>query len=174
MNRRRARRRHAALLRDLPAPAPFDARELCRQVAALRRRPIRLLPMTGLDDVCGLWIATDTADLIFHESGTSPPHQDHIVLHELAHLLCDHRSASVTPAELSRVLLPNLDPDVVRRVLLPNLDPDVVRRVLGRAGYTTEEEWEAETLASLIRQRDTPATTFTGRLRDALDGGRHG
>ncbi|NUT98511.1 MAG: hypothetical protein HOY78_41530 [Saccharothrix sp.] len=161
MNRRRARRRHAALLRDLPAPAPFDARELCRQVAALRRRPIRLLPMTGLDDVCGLWIATDTADLIFHESGTSPPHQDHIVLHELAHLLCDHRSASVTPADLTRVLL-------------PHLDPDVVRRVLGRAAYTTEEEWEAETLASLIRQRDTPATTVTGRLRDALDGGRHG
>lgn len=161
MNRRRVRRRHAALLRDLPAPAPFDARELCRQVAARRRRPIRLLPMTGLDDVCGLWIATDTADLIFHESGTSPPHQDHIVLHELAHLLCDHRSARVTPAELARVLL-------------PHLDPEVVRRVLGRSGYTTEEEREAETLASLIRQRDTPATTFTGRLRDALEGGRHG
>jgi hypothetical protein len=161
VNRFGLRRRHAALLRDLPTPVPFDVRELCRQVAARRGRPMRLVPLSGLGDVCGLWIATDTTDLIFHESGTTPPHQEHIILHELAHVLCDHYPVSLSAAERARVLF-------------PNLDPEVVRRVLGRAGYSSEEEREAELLASLIRQRDAPGSSLTGWLRSALGGGRYG
>lgn len=161
MNGTRLRRRHAALLRDLPIPVPFDARALCEQVGARRGQPIRLVPMAGLTGVCGLWVATDTMDLIFHESDTTPPHQEHIILHELAHVLCDHYPVSLPMAEQARILL-------------PNLDPDMVRRVLGRAGYSTEEEREAEMLASLIRQRDAPGGTLTGRLRSALDGDGYG
>ncbi|MEJ2854225.1 MULTISPECIES: hypothetical protein [unclassified Saccharothrix] len=151
------RRRHAALLRELPTPVPFDVGPLCRAVADARGRPIRLIPVAGLTGVCGLWIATDTTDLIFHESDTTPPHRDHIVLHELAHVLCDHYPASVSLAERARLLL-------------PDLDPALVQRVLGRAGYSTAEEREAELLASLIRQRDVP----TGSLRTALEGARYG
>ncbi|MFI6028177.1 hypothetical protein [Amycolatopsis magusensis] len=152
----RTRRRHAALLRELPLPVPFDVHALCEQVAARRGRPIRLLPMSGLTGVCGLWIATDHTDLIFHESETTPPHREHIILHELAHVLCDHYPASLDPAEQAAMLL-------------PGLDPAMVRRVLGRAGYSSAEEREAELLASLIRQRATPGRTVTGRLRNALD-----
>lgn len=155
------RRRHAALLRDLPLPAPFDVHALCARVAERRGRPIRLIPMSGLTGVCGLWIGTDTADLIFHESATTPPHREHIILHELAHLLCDHYPVSARPAE-------------VAAMLLPGLDPNMVRRVLGRAGYSTAEEREAETLASLIRQRNAPGATFTGRFRSALDADGYG
>ncbi|AXB42862.1 hypothetical protein [Amycolatopsis albispora] len=147
----RLARRHAALLRDLPLPVPFDVHALCEQVAARRGRPIRLLPMSGLTGVCGLWIATDHTDLIFHESETTPPHREHIILHELAHVLCDHHPAA-------------------GQALLPGLDPAMVRRVLGRAGYSSAEEREAELLASLIRQRATADHTLTGRLRTALDG----
>ncbi len=44
----------------------------------------------------------------------------------------------------------------------------MVRRVLGRSGYSTEEEREAEMLASLIRQRARGGTGLRDRLRDAL------
>jgi hypothetical protein len=127
-------------------------------VAARRGRPIRLLPVAGLTGVCGLWIATDTTDLICHERDTTPPHRDHIVLHELSHVLCDHY-----PVELPGTGL--------AQALFPDLDPAMVRAVLGRAGYSTAEEREAETLASLIRERATTRAdgTLRARLHDALD-----
>ncbi|WP_161784530.1 hypothetical protein [Actinokineospora spheciospongiae] len=159
LSRAAVRRRHAALLRELPVPTPFDAAALCARVAERRGRPIRLVPMAGLTGVCGMWVATDTADLIFHESDTTPPHRDHIVLHELAHLLCDHR-ISIPLADQARALLPDLDPDVVRRVL----------GRAGRAGHAGAEEREAEHLAYLIRHREAPGTTLTTRLRGALGG----
>jgi hypothetical protein len=147
------RRRCLARLRDLPLPAPFDVHELCERVAARRGRPIRLLPVAGLTGVCGLWIATDTTDLICYERDTTRPHQDHIILHELSHVLCDHYPVPVPGT-----------------ALFPDLDPGMVRAVLGRAGYTSDEEREAETLASLIRQRATTRPDGTrARLHDAMD-----
>ncbi|MCG8920784.1 hypothetical protein L6E12_34015 [Actinokineospora sp. PR83] len=156
VSRAAVRRRHAVLLRELPVPVPFDAGALCARVAERRGRPIRLVPMAGLTGVCGMWVATDTADLVFHESDTTPPHRDHIILHELAHLLCDHR-ISIPLAEQARALL-------------PDLDPDVVRRVLGRTAHSGPEEREAEHLAYLIRHRGAPGTTLTTRLHRALGG----
>ncbi|MFG1643918.1 hypothetical protein ACGFMK_26810 [Amycolatopsis sp. NPDC049252] len=163
--RRRVRRRCDAVLRQLSLPAPFDVRTLCDGLAARRGRPIRLVPLPGLTDVCGLWIATDTTDFIGYEQHTTPPHQDHIVLHEIGHMLCEHYPVSVTPAEQARLLL-------------PSLDPAMVRRVLGRTGYTSVEEQEAEIFASLVGGRAEFARTsdpLTDRLRSALDdGGAHG
>jgi len=155
---RRLRRRCAALVRDLPMPVPFDARTLCEQVAAQRGRPIRLMPMEGLSGVCGVWVATATSDLIFYEQVTTPPHQEHIILHELGHLLCDHhRSPDALGLPVEQ--------------LLPSLDPELVQRVLGRAGYTSEEEREAELLASMIRERARShgGGTLTDRLHAALE-----
>lgn len=158
LRRRRLRKRCLARLRDLPLPAPFDVHTLSRTIAERRGRPILLLPVAGLTDVCGLWIATDTTDLVCYESDTTRPHQDHIILHELSHVLCDHYPVALT-GELDT------------RGLFPDLDPAMVRAVLGRAGYTTDEEREAETLASLIRQRATTRArgTLQARLHDALD-----
>lgn len=156
---RRLRKRCAALARDLPRPVPFDAIALCGMVAAQRGRPIRLIPIADLTGVCGLWMATDTADLIFYQQATTPPHQEHIILHELSHLLCDHYPSARPHATL------------VER-LLPDLDPALVRRVLGRTGYATEEEREAELLASLIRERERTVPlgdTVTDRILAALD-----
>ncbi|GAB3165784.1 hypothetical protein [Amycolatopsis sp. NPDC004378] len=163
--RRQLRHRFAAALRDLHLPATFDVPALCAALGERRGRPIRLLPLPGLSEVCGLWIATDTTDLIAYEQHTSAPHQDHIVLHEIGHLLCDHYPVSLTPAEQMRLLL-------------PSLSPEMVRRVLGRAGYSSVEEREAEFFASLLGQRAglTPkGDSVTDRLRSALgDGGDHG
>ena len=159
VSRRQLQRRCAALLREVSLPVPFDIGALTEQLAARRGRPIRLIPMGGLTGVCGLWIATDTVDLVFYESETTPPHREHIILHELAHVLCHHSPAPQSLAAQAQQLL-------------PDVDPGLVHRILGRTGYSTVEEREAETLASLIRQRARPRTgvTLTDRLRTALDG----
>ena len=159
LRRRRLRRRCLELARDLPLPAPFDVHELCRRVAARRGRPMLLVPVAGLTGVCGLWIATGATDLICYERDTTRPHQDHIILHELSHVLCDH-----LPVDLAD--------STHAQALFPDLDPAMVRAVLGRAGYSSEQEREAETLASVIRQRATTRAdgTLRARLHDALDG----
>lgn len=160
---RRLRRRCRRRLRGLPLPVPFDVRVLCARVAEARGRPVRLCPMTMATTagVWGAWVATDTADLIFYEQATTPPHQEHIILHELSHLLFDHYPAPLSAAEHARLLL-------------PDLDPELVRRVMGRTAYTAVEEQEAEMLASLIRQwaqrapAPPPSGGVTGRLHRAL------
>jgi hypothetical protein len=140
-NFRKLRRRCEARVRKLPLPVPFEIGRLCRLLAEQRERPIHLRPMSACDSgVLGMWVAIESADLIFYEERTTPPHQEHIILHELGHLLCNH-----IPAERS------LGEQV--RLLLPDLDPDMVRKVLGRGGYRAAEEQEAELLATLIRDR---------------------
>ncbi|GAA5042518.1 hypothetical protein GCM10023259_012350 [Thermocatellispora tengchongensis] len=162
---RRLRRRCEARLAALPLPAPFSAQALCELVAAERGRPIRLLPMERTVDVCGMWVLADDVDLIFYERATTSPHQQHIILHELSHLLCDHYPSGVA------------EPDHWR-LLLPDLDPRMVHRMLGRTAYTEVEEQEAELLASLIQQRaaqltppgDAPETNaLTRRIKTLLD-----
>ena len=98
------------------------------------------MPIPGMTDPCGVWIATDSTDYIAFDSATSPLHGDHIILHELGHLLCEHDSAELSPLESIAGLV-------------QTIDPALVRRVAGRTVYATAEEREAEVLAGLIRQR---------------------
>jgi hypothetical protein len=133
--------RHAALVRELDIPAPFDLDEFVAGLERQRHRPIRLSPFSSGPGVpCGLWIGTAEADYIYHEQGTTPYHQTHIALHELAHMLLDHRGATQVWEKLVNLLV-------------PGVDPQLVQLVLGRSMYSTEEERDAETLASLIHEQ---------------------
>ncbi|GAA0581973.1 hypothetical protein GCM10010172_78780 [Paractinoplanes ferrugineus] len=150
------RRRSEHRLRGIRVPMPFDLDAFCGEVAARRGRPLIRRPVAGLsaEAPCGLWIATDRADHVFYDPGTSPLHAEHIVLHELAHILSGHSG---------------VDGSIAR--LFPDLDPATVRRMLGRAGYPTAQEREAEMMASLIRGRSTAprrATTTLARVADAF------
>lgn len=138
---KRLRRYCAALVDDVEIPDPFDVRELCARLSKRRGKPIRLVPQampTG--GPCGLWVSTDNAEYIVYEERTSAPHREHIILHEIGHLLCDHRAASVPGAEPTRLMF-------------PSLDPRTVDRVLNRTHYTAVEERQAELIASLILER---------------------
>jgi hypothetical protein len=137
-------------LRGVRVPSPFDLDAFCAELAGRRGRPLIRRPVPGLsaEAPCGLWIATDRADHVFYDPGTSPLHAEHIVLHELAHMICSHSGAG----------------DALPR-LFPDLDPATVRRVLGRVSYTTDQEREAEMVASLIRGRSAGTT---GRVADAF------
>jgi hypothetical protein len=55
-------------------------------------------------------------------------------------MLCNH----VTPLRF--------EGDYAKR-LVPDLDPDLIKLMLGRTSYTTKQEREAETLATLILSR---------------------
>jgi hypothetical protein len=102
-----------------------------------RERPIRLRPFnSGPGCPCGLWIATADADYIYHEASTTPFHATHIVLHEIAHMLLDHQDPTAWEQFIS--------------LLAPDVSQTLIQLILSRGAYSTAEERDAETLASLI------------------------
>jgi hypothetical protein len=161
----RLRRRCERRIQNIPIPRPFDLSTFCAVVASHRGRPLSLQPMPGLTAgaPCGLWISVPTADYVFYDPGTSRLHAEHIVLHELGHMLSGHTTGlDVSGGALAR--------------LVPDLDPSTVTTILGRVSYTTAQEREAEMLASLIRARSGPETTgddrpggTLGRVADVLN-----
>jgi len=134
------RGRYASVLREVGVPEPFDVDMFCANVAARRGRRMQLheLP-AGVGRVCGLYVSLPTVDHVYFAAGTSPQHQQHIIVHELMHLLFGHGG------------LRGFSPEVLER-LLPGLDPGLVRAALARGGYSDPEEREAETVASLVMQ----------------------
>jgi hypothetical protein len=153
MDLKQLRRRCAARLRELDLPTPFDVRSFCDAVGDRRGRPIRLCPVTSQAGPCGLWAAGSGVDYIFYERSTSLLHQEHIILHEVSHLLCGHQPGPVSDEERSRLLF-------------PDLDSAMVRRILARTAYSADEEQEAELLASLILQRTVGRTLRHERPAD--------
>ena len=90
-----AKGRHAAIVEALDIPAPFDLTLFLARLGEQRRRPIRVCPFRSAPGVpCGMWIGTMDADYLYYEEGTTPYHQDHIALHEAAHMLLDHRGGT--------------------------------------------------------------------------------
>lgn len=134
------RRRCEATLREVEIPAPFDIDAFAESVSRRRGRPLHLIPKgTGLGP-CGVWLAFPQADYVFFEADTTALHREHIILHELGHLICDH---TVSPVMDDQAL----------REFLPGIDPGVVRRALGRTRYSAVEEQEAEVIATLVLER---------------------
>jgi hypothetical protein len=158
MDDKRLRRRCEARVQKLDLSAPFEVYSFCERLSAQRDRPILLQSVPGTANACGVWVSVPSADLIFYEQDTSPMHQDHIILHEISHLLCEHQPVPVSAREISHLLF-------------PDLHPETVKRVLQRSGYATEEEREAELLASLILERvatGTHARASTAKRDDVL------
>lgn len=175
-------RRCQAVLDQLTLPRPFSIDALCRELSRTRGRPLHLhaLPdQAAGGNICGLWLATPTDDHIFYEQRTTQIHQEHIILHEIGHMLFDHHgirptapppgvptstgstraptaagARSATPeAEESAPAATTAGENSGVQALLPDLSPQLIQRLLGRASYTTRQEQEAEMLATLLRIR---------------------
>lgn len=142
------RKRCENILGHLDLTHPFSLDSLCARMEEQRGRPIRLHPLpkeAAESGVCGLWVGTARVDYVFYEAQTTPLHREHIVLHELGHILFGHHS------------LEGEETDGHAPV------------VLGRTNYTTRQEREAEMLASMIRMRAVgpgprPGTAHRGPL----------
>jgi hypothetical protein len=127
------------VLRDVDIPEPFDLGVFCENLATRRGRRLHLHPY----DVsisgqlpCGFYLAVRDEDHIFFDGRTSPLHRDHIVLHEIAHMLFGHGTDSGLREAAGR--------------LMPSIDQHTIETMLARTSYTTEHEHEAELLATLI------------------------
>ncbi len=160
----RLRRRCERRLENIAIPNPFDLDIFCAVMAAHRGRTLTLRPMPGLSAgaPCGLWISVQSADYVFYDPETSRLHAEHIVLHELSHMLSGHTSG----VNAGRDGKGGVGGSISR--LVPDLDPRTIDTILGRASYTTAQEREAEMLASLIRARSTLGAAAGPRSRDTL------
>ncbi|MDQ3576270.1 MAG: ImmA/IrrE family metallo-endopeptidase [Actinomycetota bacterium] len=135
---KRARRECASLLSALNLPTSCDLTALCGHLAAVRGRPLHLVPVAmNASQPCGLWVSASDADWIFYDADTTPAHQEHIILHEIGHMICCHRGGG------------HLDEDTAT-VFFPDIDPRLVRDMLGRTTYDDAQEQQAEVMAYLL------------------------
>lgn len=163
MDMKRVKKRCEARLREIPIPIPFDVHVFAEQVAVRRRRPIVLHPMPLLGSPFGVCVSRPAADYVVYEQDTTPLHRQHIIVHELCHLICGHLAVGAG------------DPIALRSAEFPD-EP----RALPRATYDDDDEQEAEMLTTLIlvrvhnAQANTAATDpdVVGvlRLLDRLEG----
>lgn len=166
---RALRREGRQRLASFGLPGSYDLMTLCDHLSGCRGRPIHLLPMPlGASGPCGLWLAFSDADYVVYEQHTSRHHQEHIIAHELAHMVCGHRSGSGDPSAVA--------------ALFPDLDPSLVQDLLCRDTYTDGQEREAEVMAFLLGEglRSRPGTAAAeadgvlGRIQGSLDWRRRG
>jgi hypothetical protein len=131
------------LVATLGLPDPFDLAEMCARVGDQQGKAIVLMatPMSMGGGLCGLWMGTAKADYVFYEQDTTLLHQQHIVFHELGHILRRHTPARILGADLATALAPHVDTN------------REAPRVLGRDAYTDDHEYEAELIATFILRR---------------------
>ncbi|WP_157162778.1 ImmA/IrrE family metallo-endopeptidase [Actinoalloteichus spitiensis] len=159
LNLARALRLANATVATLTIPDPWDLAEFTRHVAERRGRPIRLVPrtMSSYRSIAsGLWVREANTDIVVFDATSSPLHQENTVLHELAHMLLDHRGVPVpglSPPGPPRRTPPEADAALAaRRSERREGEPpeEVPARVLHRDHYSDQAELEAETLAYTI------------------------
>ncbi|MFP8959321.1 hypothetical protein ACLIYP_01930 [Streptomyces nanhaiensis] len=152
------RRRFDELLSTIDVPDPFDIQVFCDRIATQRGRALHLHSVQGISGAeapCGIWIASETSDHIFYEAATSPLHRDHIILHEVSHMLLNHTSV--------------IDVDQPGDGgLFPDIDPATVVGFLARASYGSDDERDAERLAGLIANKAAPATRNSTTAHDRV------
>ncbi|MEU8887275.1 hypothetical protein [Streptomyces sp. NPDC048442] len=73
--------------------------------------------------------------MIVYQSETTKLHQDHIILHEVGHILADH---------------PGISPEKLQGAMAPDGRPEAVRSTQHREMYDTAQELEAEMVATII------------------------
>lgn len=136
---RRAVRR---LMRELDIGSPLDVVDLCDRLGTKRGRPIRLIPHPlPVPGPGGLWLATTHMDVILFQAEATAGHQEHIILHEIGHLISDHPGDEGDEGD-----------DELLSELMPDLPPEAVKRALRRTGYDTAHEREAELVATVIKE----------------------
>lgn len=116
--------------------ASYSIQALVERVARQRGRRIVVRPWPMPDALMyGAWLAGPNCDFIFYEMHTAGVHQEHIILHEVAHMLLGHATILVDEnSDLAQVLK--------RRP-----------RTVKRAAQEREAEALAETIQHELRKR---------------------
>ncbi|MDQ2789506.1 MAG: hypothetical protein M3Y73_07305 [Actinomycetota bacterium] len=138
--RTRCQQRVDDLLRHTGVPYPWDINQFLDRLERHRGRDIDLCAIAcSVGDSCGAWQQHPDHDVIAYAENTSAFHQDHIILHEVGHMISQHRGRCVLSEGEAQRVAPDLAPAALAHLL---------DRTTGQA-----EEREAETIAALIHQR---------------------
>ena len=163
--------RFEELARLVPIPYPWDTTEYVARVAEYRGRTITLCPIdpgslsgTGCGTGSGLWIERAETDVIMYGADTVW-HADHIIAHELGHMLLEHSTA--TPDTARGV------EDLPLTTLMPSLTLDSIRNVLRRQDYGNDLERAAETFADMVMVQATLPQRRPSRFRSTFFRARH-
>ncbi|WIX99639.1 hypothetical protein QRX60_37135 [Amycolatopsis mongoliensis] len=132
-----ARERVRTVLGAVPMPRPWSMNVWVDRLEAWRGREIDLVPVEYRPGrPSGAWQPRPDYDLIAYVEHTSALHQDHIIAHELAHMLCAHTgTCQMSESEAAR--------------LAPDLAPQALSHLLTRV-TTGTDEYEAELIAVLL------------------------
>lgn len=144
---RRRRARHEEQLRAICEeqlqgmifPKPFDIDEFLRRLSAHRERPLHVHELPDVDITgapCGVWLAFESEDHLFHLRGISRRHRAQVLKHETAHILLGHRMS--------------MDIQAFADVLPSEIDREAVQHAFGRTSYDTAQERDAELAASIL------------------------
>jgi hypothetical protein len=75
-------------------PNPWDIAVLCDWLAEQRGRPLLLWPIDFPAFPFGLWYDDGQRDHVFYRAELAGFHRDHVILHELCHMIADHNRHS--------------------------------------------------------------------------------
>ncbi len=152
--RARARSRVHAVLSAVPLPRPWSMNRWVDRLESWRGREIDLVPVAYRPgQPSGAWQAREDYDLIAYTDHTSALHQDHIIAHELGHLLSAHSGTCLMS-----------EADAAERA--PDLTPRTLSHLLTRV-TTGGDEYEAELIAVLLM---SAATTEPPAARPGVSG----
>ncbi|CAM3810015.1 hypothetical protein KIPE111705_26115 [Kibdelosporangium persicum] len=99
MTWKQARAEAVGLMAELPPlPRPWRIEDLCTSLAERRGRPLLLLELDLAALPFGLWYFDGERDHIISRAGTTGYHRDHIILHEICHMLAGHNTAQAASA----------------------------------------------------------------------------
>ncbi|MDQ8702860.1 hypothetical protein RCO28_10210 [Streptomyces sp. LHD-70] len=139
------------LLACLPEfPRPWNVDVLCQELARIGGRPLTLHSVDLPEFPFGMWIDDGRGDRILYRSSATGYHRDHIVLHEICHLLVARERHPAV-----RRVVPPADGDRPAIALRAADRPAAPAPLLA---HSPPEEELAETFASLALKR-------AGRLR---------
>ena len=149
------RKRLKQVISDLGLEHRYTIHDIQVRVLTNRRRRLEIYRVSDLPiEFTGLWAATPTCDVIMCPSQASQAHIEHIILHEIAHMLLGHRPTISGDAAIIKQYLEQVKPDA--------------QAVQTRGAYDQRQEVEAEELALLLAAKldHTPTNKFWGRIRD--------
>lgn len=127
----------------------FTMESFCQWIERQHQRQIFVFEFAMPAEMFGCWVRLAGKDYIFYEEHTAHLHQAHIQLHELAHILCGHKTLEMAEQ-------PALTLDALIQGLLYATFPVVtslLTPILARSRHSSQDEAEAEALSELIQQR---------------------
>ncbi|MFF0384095.1 hypothetical protein [Streptomyces sp. NPDC004286] len=142
-------------MQSLGAKTPLDVEALCESLAKRRGRPLHLrsapLERPGPS---GYWAEYEDYDVILYQQETTRLHQEHIILHEVGHILVAEKELEGSAAWGRVAGAGSMHGGAVTvedwADLLPVFEPSAIKRVALRCSYENGEECLVELVATII------------------------